>query len=1032
VPGYEVLGELGRGGMGVVYRARDTRLDRPVAVKTLLPGAAAIGRAHARLLAEAGTVARLPHPGIAPVHEAGTVPDGRPFFAMKLVEGRTLAAHLAERPNPGHDRPRFLAVFEQVCQAVGYAHSKGIVHRDLKPANVMVGAFGEVQVMDWGLAKDLVRSNASQGDRLPGCHGGVGDDPASLSLPGSVAGTPAYMPPEQARGEAVDERADVFGLGGILCEVLTRRPVYPNRDARAALAQAERGDLGETFARLDGCGADAELVQLAKSCLAAERDARPRDGGAVAGAVGAYLAGVQERLRQAELDRAAAQARAGEERRRRRWQAVGALLLAALAGGGWWVSLDRAERRHQEGLLAAAERARAGERDAAVGRALEAVAGARDAGRWLEARTVLEQAESRMGEDGPPELRGRLRQARADLDAAQALEDARMSGAAVSGGRFDSDAVWRGYAAALARYGLTDDLPPEELAARVRGSAVAGVLVATLDELAVLHPDPAARARLRATAALADPDGWRGEVLRALAAGDRAAVERLAWGPGADGQPAASLVLLARALGSEQGDAVAAGLLRRARQDHPEDFWVHHDLGACLTRGRPPSPAEAEAGYRAALALRPQSAGAHNNLGNLLADQPRRAAEAEWEYHAAIRLRPDYAEPHNNLGVLLGRRPERVAEAEREYRDAIRLRPDLAEAHGGLGTMLAAQPDKLAEAEAEFRTAVRLRPESPVNHNHLGIFLSGRPGKAAAAEAELRAALRLQPDYANAHANLGHLLSRQPGRGGEAEAEYRAALRLRPDDARTHYNLGALLDRQLDRQADAEAAYREALRLQPDDAEAHCNLGFVLRRQGRFAEALAELRQGHELGSRLPGWRYDSAQWVRGVGQQAALEARLPAILSGSERPAGPAEAQVLTQVAQLKSFYTLAARAATDALTDPRLAEDLASAHRFTAACWAVLAAAGRGNDAERLPAKARAGLRRQALEWLRADLAARARLITPDHPQREAARQSLRNWQGNANLASVRDEPALAALPPTERAEWTTLWADVANLVR
>src|SRR5262249_31193451 len=145
VPGYRVLCEIARGGMGRVLAAHDLTLDRDVALKVLLPGASSD-----RFVRESKITARLPHPGIPPVYALGTLADGSPFLAMKLVAGRTLAEEMKSA-----DRPRLLQAFTQVCQAAGFAHSKGIIHRDLKPANVMVGAFGEVQVMDWGLAKDL-------------------------------------------------------------------------------------------------------------------------------------------------------------------------------------------------------------------------------------------------------------------------------------------------------------------------------------------------------------------------------------------------------------------------------------------------------------------------------------------------------------------------------------------------------------------------------------------------------------------------------------------------------------------------------------------------------------------------------------------------------------------------------------------------------------------------------------------------------------------------------------------------------------
>jgi serine/threonine protein kinase len=152
---YHVVGEVARGGMGVVLRVADTTLDRPLAVKLLLPGATKQPGAEDRFLLEARITGGLQHPNIPPVHEVGRLADGRPFFSMKLIQGRTFAALLRERPSPRAELPRFLGIFQQVCQGVAFAHAQGVIHRDLKPLNVMVGAFGEVQVMDWGLAKRL-------------------------------------------------------------------------------------------------------------------------------------------------------------------------------------------------------------------------------------------------------------------------------------------------------------------------------------------------------------------------------------------------------------------------------------------------------------------------------------------------------------------------------------------------------------------------------------------------------------------------------------------------------------------------------------------------------------------------------------------------------------------------------------------------------------------------------------------------------------------------------------------------------------
>ena len=152
---YQLLGEFGHGGMGSVFKGRDPDLGRDLAVKILLEEHQATPDLVRRFIEEAQIGGQLQHPGIVPVYELGLYGDNRPYFTMKLVRGRTLAALLKERAGPAHDLPRFLGIFEQVSQTVAYAHARGVIHRDLKPPNIMVGAFGEVQVMDWGLAKVL-------------------------------------------------------------------------------------------------------------------------------------------------------------------------------------------------------------------------------------------------------------------------------------------------------------------------------------------------------------------------------------------------------------------------------------------------------------------------------------------------------------------------------------------------------------------------------------------------------------------------------------------------------------------------------------------------------------------------------------------------------------------------------------------------------------------------------------------------------------------------------------------------------------
>src|SRR5215831_18351786 len=209
---------IARGGMSVVYAAEDEKLSRRVALK-VLDTPDANGELTSRLMREARILAQLEHPGIVPVHDVGVLPGGRVFYSMKFVEGLRLDRYIVQLDS----LPQRLRLFLRVCDAVAFAHARGVLHRDLKPANIMVGSFGEVLVMDWGLAKILREHNLSRDETL--LSSGQKANSESDSTPstvitghGTVMGTPGYMSPEQAGGETekIDVRSDVFSLGALL------------------------------------------------------------------------------------------------------------------------------------------------------------------------------------------------------------------------------------------------------------------------------------------------------------------------------------------------------------------------------------------------------------------------------------------------------------------------------------------------------------------------------------------------------------------------------------------------------------------------------------------------------------------------------------------------------------------------------------------------------------------------------------------------------------------------------------------------
>ncbi len=380
---YHLSGEIARGGMGAVLRGRDVDLGRDLAVKVLLEKYANRPEIARRFIEEAQIGGQLQHPGVVPVYDIGRFGD-RPFFTMKLVKGLTLAHLLAERADHTQDRPRLLNIALKVSETLAYAHAKGVIHRDLKPANIMVGAFGEVQVMDWGLAKVLAEGGIADEERACRAHqepedvttirtarstGSAGSFGTATEA-GSLLGTPAYMPPEQANGDIaqLDRRADVFGLGAILCEILTGKPPYVGRSGEEVRRKAANGDLADAMDRLDACGADAELVALTKKCLSPEAIDRPKDAQEVTDGLSAYLNGVQERLQTAERERAVAVVREAEQRKQRKVQlALAAAVAGLLLGGGsfaWWQNEQASQRRLADERAAAKTAQLEGERKA--------------------------------------------------------------------------------------------------------------------------------------------------------------------------------------------------------------------------------------------------------------------------------------------------------------------------------------------------------------------------------------------------------------------------------------------------------------------------------------------------------------------------------------------------------------------------------------------------------------------------------------------------------------------------------------------
>ena len=802
LPGYVVSSEIARGGMGVVFAAHDLAFARDVAIKVMHAGLDA-----SRFVIESKVTARLAHPGIPPVHALGTLSDGRPYLVMKLIHGRTLTEELRRS-----DLPRLPASFEQICQTVGFAHSQGIIHRDLKPSNVMVGAFGEVQVMDWGLAKEIrTADQEATATSAPTLR-----DPHALeTIAGQVKGTPAFMAPEQARGEPVDVRADVFALGGILAVMLTGKPPFLGNTVFDTVMKAAQAQLSDCFAQLDASGADAELIAVARRCLAPEPDARYPDGAAVAEAVSAYRADVEERLSRAQRDRAAAEARTAEavntrreaearlteQRKRRRVQlALAFAVLLMVVGGGaaaWWQDRQAAERKlvaqreaaerladseHLEADRRAVEARLVGERDAearnksvqaqqGVEASLRLAADLRGQYKFGQARAALAQAEN-LARGGAPERLAEVEQARADLSFVTELDEVRFRKwvfvIANGRGEFNTQSAPPGYRKAFTGRGLdVTTLEPIEAARRVTASSVRIETVAALDDWSLYEPDVKVRERLLEIARRADPGPWTDQFRDPAVRTNKAAVAKLA--AEADSAAVSSTALGALAELMERNGLNPVPMLSAARGRYPADFQLAFVLALWQKGGRQIGP------YEAARALRPEHLTTWNNLGYALYMQSDFDGAAA-ALRGAIRIDPMYPSPHNNLGVALYAKGD-WAEAAAAWGELVRLSPLDAKAHDNLG-LVRHQMGDLKGAEASYREAIRLDPKLAAAYSNLGAVYLNRDNLPEAIR-WARTATQIDPTYPNAFALLGHLLFKSGDIPG-ARTALTEAVRLNP------------------------------------------------------------------------------------------------------------------------------------------------------------------------------------------------------------------------------------------------------------
>jgi serine/threonine-protein kinase len=1049
IPGYEFEAVLGTGGMGVVFKARQVRLNRLVALKMTLAGAYTGMHERERFQREAEAVAALRHPNVVQIYDVGDS-GGKPYFTMEYVEGGSLADKLVGTPLPVRDAAGLLA---KLAAAVHAAHVSGIVHRDLKPGNILLTADGVPKISDFGLARRL-------------------DGEVGITRSGAALGTPCYMAPEQARGKAgaAGPTADIYSLGAVLYELLTGRPPFRAESAAETVHQLLTQDPVPP-SRLNGkVPPDLETVCL--KCLSKDSKLRYATAGELHEDLERFLHG------EAILARPEGRLRRALRAARRRPAVTvggiaGVLFAALILTGIVWVLFDRAVVGQ------------------AVAGDLEEIEKLLQRSSLPEAKSRIERAQARLGARESSALRQRLGQREREVEQVGRLERINLDMAITVNGVINFQQADRDYDEAFREFGIGqngDD--PETVAARIRESKIRTALVAALDRWSV-----AARTTARAdwameVARLAEPvpTEWRRNARDKKQRRNRQALLGLLEKASINDESVPLLLALnsflstinepppdpwgLRALKKAPVPDILQQIqyLTKVQQAYPNDLWANISLGNALFMGN--RPADAARYFQVVIGLRPDLVIGYFHLGRSLAAMAAGGArerfnEAVVQLQKALEIEPTSGKTHLLLvGVLeqAGKHDEAIAQA----RIALDLNFAVAYFRCLLGHSLN-NKGQVDEGLEQFRLAIALEPSNPlVQDGYREVLTKARRwkelrpawGKALEGDrpnhnewygyAEMCLYLGQEDEYRLARQTL---LARFGGSKSPTVAERTARacllLPLSADEMSKVASLAEMAAR-ADRKKYASfypyfqfvkafAEYRlghfdPAIALLRGDASAMSGplpllvLSMALYRTGKEGEAhktFAEAMLNHE-------WResrVDSPDgWIRHVLRREAeklIYPNLPAVVEGKQQPRDNDERLALIGVCRFENRNAALARIYAEAFAGN---PDLILDHCLEAARAAVQVGSGRGVDAGTLGEPERKRWRQQARTWLREDLTIWMGELKRDFNEaHDRVGKALTEWQNDPELAGIRDAIELEQLSAEEKQDCKDLWAKV-----